>query len=74
MEPLVDRLADVAAPTLVIAGALDPAGRSRAEVVATGIPGARLEVIAAAGHAPHIETPTDFRSRVLAFLQEDPAA
>ena len=74
MEPLFDRLSDVAAPTLVITGALDSTGRSRAEVVATGIPGARLEVIAAAGHAPHIETPTDFRSRVLAFLQEDSAA
>jgi 2-succinyl-6-hydroxy-2,4-cyclohexadiene-1-carboxylate synthase len=74
MEPLFDRLAEVVAPTLVIAGALDPAGRSRAEVVAAGIPGARLEVIASAGHAPHLETPTRFRSSVLAFLQEDPAA
>ena len=74
MEPLLDRLADVAGPTLVIAGALDPSGRSRAEVVAAGIPGARLEVIAAAGHAPHLETPNPFRSLVLAFLQEDPAA
>ena len=74
MEPLFDRLADVVAPTLVIAGALDPAGRRRAEVVAAGIPGARLEVIASAGHAPHLENPTAFRSLVLAFLQEDSAA
>ena len=74
MEPLFDRLADVVAPTLVIAGGLDPAGRSRAEVVAAGIPDARLDVIASAGHAPHLETPTAFRSLVLAFLEEDPAA
>lgn len=74
MEPLHDRLAEVRAPTLVIAGALDPAGRERAEAIAASIPGARLEVVAGAGHAPHLETPTIFRSLALEFLQEDPAA
>ena len=67
MEPLHDRLGDVDAPTLVIAGALDPAGRDRAEAIAAAIPHARLEVVATAGHTPHLETPThlpDARHRI----------
>jgi 2-succinyl-6-hydroxy-2,4-cyclohexadiene-1-carboxylate synthase len=74
MEPLRDRLGDVRAPTLVVAGALDPVGHGRAASIAAGIPGARLETIAEAGHAPHLETPTRFRDLALAFLEEDPAA
>ena len=74
MEPLLDRLPGITAPTLVIAGALDPTGCARAGVVAAGIPGARLEIVAAAGHTPHLETPNVFRSLILDFLQEEPAA
>ena len=74
MAPLHDRLGEVRAPTLVIAGALDPAGCARAEAVAAGIPDARLEVLAGAGHTPHLETPIAFRSLALAFLEEEPAA
>lgn len=74
MQPLHDRLAEVRVPTLVIAGNLDPTGRARAAAVAAGIPGARLEIIADAGHAPHLETPARFRSLALAFLKEDSAA
>ena len=74
MDPLHDRLAGVTAPTLVIAGALDPAGCARATDIAAGIPGARLEVVAGAGHTPHLETPTIFRTLATAFLEEDPAA
>lgn len=60
MTPLHDRLAEIAVPTLVIAGALDPTGLQRAGIVAEGIPGARLEVVEAAGHTPHLERPDDF--------------
>ncbi len=74
MVPLHDRLADVAAPTLVIAGALDTVSRPRAEQVAAGITGARLEIIEDAGHTPHDEQPEAFARLVSAFLQEDPAA
>jgi 2-succinyl-6-hydroxy-2,4-cyclohexadiene-1-carboxylate synthase len=73
MESLHGRLAAVAAPTLVVAGALDPIGLARAEAVATGIPGARLAVIDDAGHTPHLETPDAFRRHVLAFLEDLPA-
>jgi 2-succinyl-6-hydroxy-2,4-cyclohexadiene-1-carboxylate synthase len=74
MEPLHDRLAEVAAPTLVITGDLDTVGRPRAGQVAAGIPGARLEVVDGAGHTPHDEQPEAFARLVSAFLQEDPAA
>ena len=57
MEPLVDRLAEVSAPTLVIAGALDDRGRPRAERVADGIPTARLAIVAGCrAHAPRRAT------------------
>jgi 3-oxoadipate enol-lactonase len=74
MEPLNDRLGRVRAPTLVVAGSLDPLGQGRAAAIAAGIPGARLEILADAGHAPHLERPTRFRDLALAFLEEDPAA
>ena len=74
MESLHDRLGEVRAPTLVIAGALDTTGRARAEAVAAGIPAARLEIIAGAGHTPHLEIPAIFRSLALEHLMEDPAA
>jgi pimeloyl-ACP methyl ester carboxylesterase len=74
MEPLFDRLASVRAPTLVIAGAHDDRGRPRAEQVARGISGARLAIIADAGHTPHEEQPVAFRRLALDFLLEDPAA
>ncbi len=74
MEPLHDRLAAVRAPTLVIAGALDAVGRPRAELVAAGIPGARLALLEGVGHTPHLEAPAAFRRLVVDFLQEVPAA
>lgn len=74
MEPLHGRLGAVRAPTLVIAGALDSVGRTRAEVVAAGVPGARFAIIDGAGHTPHEERPRRFRRLVLDFLLEDSAA
>ena len=74
MEPLHDRLASVRIPTLVIAGALDPIGLARAEMVAANVPGARLEIVPGAGHMPHLESPARFRSLTLDFLQEEPTA
>ncbi len=73
MEPLHDRLTRISAPTLVIAGALDPA-RARAQQVAAGIPGARLAIVDGAGHTPHLERPDAFVSLALEFLQEDAPA
>ena len=74
MEPLHERLAGIASPTLVIAGALDPVGLQRAEAIAAGIPGARLAVVEGAGHRPDLEAPTAFRTLAQRFLQEDTVA
>ena len=73
MEPLYGRLREIAAPTLVIVGADDPA-RDRAEAVAAGIPGARLALIDGAGHAPHLEAPAAFIRLVIDFVSEEHAA
>jgi 2-succinyl-6-hydroxy-2,4-cyclohexadiene-1-carboxylate synthase len=69
MEPLHDRLGEIRAPTLVIAGADDPA-RARAEEVAAAISGARLALIPGAGHAPHLARPDRFHALVFDFLTE----
>jgi 2-succinyl-6-hydroxy-2,4-cyclohexadiene-1-carboxylate synthase len=69
MEPLHGRLAHVVAPALVVVGADDPA-RARAEEVASAIPGARLAVVAGAGHAPHLERAERFHALLLDFLTE----
>ena len=55
---LVERLAEVAAPTLVVVGARDVADfRAMAATLAAGIPGARLEVVADSGHLVPLEAP-----------------
>jgi 2-succinyl-6-hydroxy-2,4-cyclohexadiene-1-carboxylate synthase len=61
MEPLHDRLRAIRAPTLVIAGGLDPAGAARALAIADSIPTADLLTLTERGHAPHREAPATFR-------------
>jgi 2-succinyl-6-hydroxy-2,4-cyclohexadiene-1-carboxylate synthase len=60
MEPLHDRLRSITVPTLVVAGALDPAGSARARLVADGIPTADILTLPQRGHAPHREAPAAF--------------
>ncbi len=66
-----DRLHEVAAPTLVLAGGRDigtPPFLGRE--VAEGIPGARLEVWQEEAHQPFQEVPDAFNARVDAFWRE----
>jgi pimeloyl-ACP methyl ester carboxylesterase len=64
----VDRLSEIAAPTLVLSGEFDNilpprCGRS----VAAGIPNARFDVMPGEAHQPFQEVPDEFNARVDAF-------
>jgi pimeloyl-ACP methyl ester carboxylesterase len=68
---LRDRLRHVTTPTLVVWGAADRVvPLVHGEAYATGIPGARLEVIADAGHLPQLETPAELLPLVWQFAAE----
>jgi 3-oxoadipate enol-lactonase len=66
------RLGQISAPTLVIHGSDDQiiAG-SHAEVLAAGIPNARLEVLDGLGHAATLEDPKRVAKCVLEFVMND---
>ena len=61
-----EQLARLAAPVLVIAGDQDAASLPAARELAAGLPGARLEVVAGAGHVVNLAQP----ERVNALLRE----
>jgi pimeloyl-ACP methyl ester carboxylesterase len=66
-----ERLSQIAAPTLVLAGGLDRAAAPYlGRVVAEKIPGARFEVLPEEGHRPFAEAPEEFNARVDAFWRE----
>ena len=65
------QLAAIAAPTLVIVGADDPGTPpAMSEVIASAIPGARLEIIPSASHLCCIEQPEIFNRLVRDFLED----
>ena len=66
-----DRLPQVTAPTLVLAGGVDLVGRPElGRVVAETIPGARFEVWETEAHQPFQEVPDRWNARVDAFWHE----
>lgn len=68
-ESVVDRLGEIAAPTLVLVGAEDLATPpERARQLAGGIPGAELVTIPDAGHHAPIENPPPVTAALEAFL------
>ena len=67
--PLWSRLAAVAAPALLIAGEWDTKFVTLNEKLAAAIPGARLRLIADAGHTVHLEQPEAFLAEVIGFLE-----
>lgn len=67
-----DRLRDICVPTLVVVGNEDiitPPAES--VILAEGIVGSRLEVIADAGHFPMLERPQAFNHVLESFLDDD---
>jgi 2-succinyl-6-hydroxy-2,4-cyclohexadiene-1-carboxylate synthase len=68
-EPLWDRLATVAPPTLLVAGALDAKFGAIAREMAAAIgPAARVVLVPGAGHAVHLERPAELAGLVEEFL------
>ena len=67
---LAPALGAVRCPTLVVHGADDPIPLASSEAVAAAIPGARLAVLAGAGHVPYVEQPDALWAAVLPFLRE----
>ena len=66
---LSGRLGDIRAPTLVIAGADDPAAPpEQAELICDSIPHARLVVIEQAAHLANVEQPKDLTQALLDHL------
>jgi proline iminopeptidase len=66
---VMDRLSEIHAPTLVVAGRHDFLFPTEHQVALTaGIPGARLEIIECAGHNPHMERQADVVQAITAFL------
>ena len=67
--PAVNRLADIQAPTLVVAGDLDrPEVGARAELLAKSVPLAQKVVMSETAHVPSMEKPDEFNRVVLEFL------
>jgi 2-succinyl-6-hydroxy-2,4-cyclohexadiene-1-carboxylate synthase len=69
MEPLWDRLGELAMPVLLVAGALDTRFVAIAERMARLIPASSLEVVADAGHSVHLERPDAFTDALERWLR-----
>ena len=67
----LDRLGEIAVPTLVLAGEIDILTPPRfGRAVAEAIPGARFEVMPGEAHQPFQEVPDEWNARVDAFWRE----
>jgi pimeloyl-ACP methyl ester carboxylesterase len=62
------RVGALTMPVLLVAGRLDHKFARVARALARRIPNARLELVDAAGHLPHLEQPGRFHALVRAFL------
>jgi 2-succinyl-6-hydroxy-2,4-cyclohexadiene-1-carboxylate synthase len=67
---LWDRLESVAAPSLLLVGALDTKYMDIGRAMVQKLPKARLVVVPGAGHTVHLEQPVEFDRLVLAHLAE----
>jgi 3-oxoadipate enol-lactonase len=71
-QPALPRLGSVKAPTLVLIGERDEFQREPAELLATGIPGARIVRVPGGGHLLNLTSPNEFKAAVSAFLANKP--
>lgn len=69
--PAMQRLEQVTAPTLAIAGDLDDGTvLEAADLLARRVPGAKKAIIPEAAHLPSMEKPAEFNQIVLEFLKK----
>ena len=67
--PAIERLADIALPTLVVIGQLDTSGtRASAEIMAERVPGARIERLPNVAHIIGMEEPEKLASLIVELL------
>lgn len=67
--PAIDRLETVAVPTLILIGDLDTSGtRASAEVLATRVPGARIERMPEVAHIIGMERPDEVAAMIVEML------
>jgi 3-oxoadipate enol-lactonase/4-carboxymuconolactone decarboxylase len=65
-------LPSISAPTLVIAGADDPATPpDHAERITSAVPGSRLAIVAGAAHLGNVERPMEFTGLIIDHLRPD---
>jgi len=70
-EPVdLERLRQLACPTLVIVGDLDAAFYDGSLAIAEAVPGSRLAIIGGAGHHPQFEQPDAWLDAVISFLDD----
>lgn len=67
---VIDRLGQVEAPTLVVAGEFDEAAPATWKPYVEQIPDARSHVFPGASHCTHLEQPEGFRAVIAAFLAD----
>jgi 3-oxoadipate enol-lactonase len=65
----VERLGEVAVPTLVLIGDRDAFQREQADLLARQVPGARLVVVPGGGHLLNLTSPAAFEAAVREFLR-----
>jgi len=68
--PAIGRLSEIRVPTLVVVGERDdPDNQAIADLLGSGISGARKVVMFEAAHLPNLENPEEFNRLVLGFLK-----
>jgi 2-succinyl-6-hydroxy-2,4-cyclohexadiene-1-carboxylate synthase len=70
VEPAWERLHVLTMPVLTLAGVLDDRYREAGRRIARAVPRGRAEVVADAGHAPHLQRPDAVAALLLDFLDE----
>jgi pimeloyl-ACP methyl ester carboxylesterase len=71
---VIDGLPSIGVPTLVIVGDQDTPFLAPCQYMAKKIPGARLEVIAGAGHSSNLDQPEVFNRVLRDFLDSLPSS